>query len=345
MLNKVKAWGELFKLGNVGYVNGEVAKFYRGNILNALDKDAFFEFLDESHTLVEIANHFHYVDYDLLQEVLTALVKDKSLSLDTDLKYKSIRPLKNGWVKPQLFNEGMIEIFQSLGNALPDRLKGKYHEFTSGFDLYNWDDALANKVYTQIRNCALAYAGIDGKKGKFLDVGCGNGNATAAIWARFYRKNMIYPGSPMKFVGIDPDENLLNIAQAEFSRFLAKHLSVNIEDLEPVQDYFPEFIKGQAEKIPADDNTFDMVFTNAALHWTKADKAVKEMVRVAKPNGIIFGTVRLFPHADYFADLHTKVAKGASGFFYKEDFKKWAYDAGASKVKLATIVSVFKIIK
>jgi ubiquinone/menaquinone biosynthesis C-methylase UbiE len=345
MLNKMKAWIELFKLGSIGNVNQEVTHFYRGNVVNALNKEGFFEFLDKPHSVMEIASHFNYTDHVILDEMLTALTRAKLVSLDSDLKYKAIRPLKDGWVKPRLFNDVMVQVLQSFGNAIPDRLRGKYHAFSSGLDLYNWDDTLSNKVYTQMRKCAVAYAGIENMKGKFLDVGCGNGYSTAAIWAMYAKKGMFHPGSPMRFVGIDPDDNLLNIAQEEFSRFAAKHLGTGAEEIETMNGFYPEFKKGYAEKIPAEDNTFDMVFINSALHWTQADKAIKEMVRVTKPKGIVFGTVRLFPHADYFADLHTKVAKDASGFFYKGDFKKWAIDAGASKVNLATIVSVFKITK
>lgn len=345
MFNKLQAWIELIKLGRIGSVNSDVSKFYRGNIIRALEKEGWFEYLDVPRGFDEITEHFHYTDKILLKEVLDALIKDKSLKYIKGVKYQNNGHTHDGRVLPRLFNEAMIGVSESLAQALPDRLRGIYHSFGGGFDLYNWDDAVTARVYGQIRRSAFAFAGALKKPGKFLDVGCASGYGTAAVWTFYKKRNHFYPGSPMKIWAIDPEESLVEIARAEFPRWVAKNTSESTEDIRSMKQYFPEFAKGRAEEIPFSNDTFDYVFTSATLHWTDAEQAVKEMLRVTKRKGIVFGTARLFPHADRFPDLHTKVVKGAHGFFFAKDFKRWAKNAGASKIGLATPVSVFRIEK
>ena len=47
-----------------------------------------------------------------------------------------------------------------------------------------------------------------------------------------------------------------------------------------------EYIKGDAQEIPFEDNTFDAVFTNGSLHeWAKPERVFNEIHRVLKPGG------------------------------------------------------------
>ncbi|OLS12895.1 MAG: methyltransferase type 11 [Promethearchaeota archaeon CR_4] len=342
---KLRAWMQLFKIGPVGEFNSDVKKFYRGNIINVLQGEGWFKFLDTPRTLDEIAINFHYTDLNLLTMILRALVKEKYLEQFKDKKYQANDGIDYSTTVPKPFTEGMVGVQRNFAKALPDRLRGIYHEFSGGFDLYDWDDSLTAGLYSHLRKGAFAFAGVSKRKGSFLDVGCGNGFQTAGIWATYYKNQCFYPGSPMKIVAVDPEKDFIEIARNEFTRWLRKHIEVNPEVLRAAQQYMPEFQIGKAEKIPFDENSFDYVYTSAALHWMNAPLAIKEMVRVAKPGGIIFGSVRLFPHADLFPFFHTQVIKGASGFFYKKDFIKWIKEAGAKKVEFATIVTFFKITK
>jgi ubiquinone/menaquinone biosynthesis C-methylase UbiE len=50
-----------------------------------------------------------------------------------------------------------------------------------------------------------------------------------------------------------------------------------------------KYVKGDAHKIPFDDNTFDGVFTNGSLHeWSKPIKVFDEVYRVLKPGAKYF---------------------------------------------------------
>ncbi len=345
LLNKSHAWIELFKLGAVRSLNDSVKKFYRTSILQGLKEEGWFDFLSVPRKVDDIANHFHYSDRKLLDAVLDTLVEDHTLVNVIDHEYIVDKVPELDLTLPKVFQESTAEVTFSLGRGLPDRLRGIYHDFSGGLDLYNWDDALTQKLYIQLRKGAFAYSGAGRKEGSFLDVGCGNGFSTAATWGMYFKHSRFYPGTSMKVIGIEPDPNLLTIAREEFPRWASKHLNIPQQDLFAMKEYFPEFIAGKAEELPFASGSFDIVYTSATLHWTNAEQAIREMVRVTKPGGLIFGTVRMFPHADMFPHFHTQVVKGATGFFYKEDFIRWALAAGAQTPKFATMVSFFKMTK
>jgi len=345
MLNTLKACLELARIGDVGKINSQVTEFFKSNVLSGLDYIEFFDYLDQPRTFGEIVEHFQFTETELVQKLITHLVKDKILSQENHLHFKTIRPVVYDHVKPQMFTESMIQVLQSCGTSLPGRLKGQFHEFSGGIDLYNWDDTLTTRLYSQIRKGSFAFADALSRKGKLLDVGCGNGFGTAQIWWLYYLRNAFTQDSPMKLYGIDPTDKLLDIAQAEFPRWVKKIGSLSDDVIDQNKNFVPEFTSGKAEQIPYPDNTFDLIYCSATFHWTKADQALKEMVRVAKPGGLIFGTVRMFPHADLYQHFHTIVVENAGGFFWKDDFIRWAHEAGARQVKLGTLVSFFKIVK
>jgi len=50
-----------------------------------------------------------------------------------------------------------------------------------------------------------------------------------------------------------------------------------------------EYIEGDAQKMPLDDNLFDSVFANGSLHeWSNPKKIFNEIYRVLKPGGLYF---------------------------------------------------------
>ena len=69
------------------------------------------------------------------------------------------------------------------------------------------------------------------------------------------------------------------------------------------------------------------------------------MIRVTKPNGVIFGTENMYPQANPYNDLHFKVIKGAHGFFSRKEFENWAKSSGANSISFCTPISLFKIVK
>jgi SAM-dependent methyltransferase len=103
-----------------------------------------------------------------------------------------------------------------------------------------------------------------------LDVGCGAGSLDRLLARRLGKANAI--------TAIDTNPFLLREAQA-----LAKADSV---------DDLICFTYGNAEELPFADASFDCIFSVTVLEECDADRALAEMVRVARPGGRIGVIVR-----------------------------------------------------
>lgn len=99
---------------------------------------------------------------------------------------------------------------------------------------------------------------------KVLDLGCGG-----SLWRHLF--------DGYDYTGVDQNENMISFAKKRF----------------PNDKYFIS----PGEKLPLEDESFDLVFTAAVLqhnlHPRKAD-VVKEIYRVLKPNGHYFCTENTF---------------------------------------------------
>jgi len=94
-----------------------------------------------------------------------------------------------------------------------------------------------------------------------LDIGCGTGKTTEKL----ARKDI-------KVVGYDHDSKMLNQAKEN-----AKKRNLPIK-----------YIKGKAEELPFEDNSFDIITIGNAFHWFANKEAVKNIYRVLRPNGLLF---------------------------------------------------------
>ena len=99
------------------------------------------------------------------------------------------------------------------------------------------------------------------KNARWLDLGCGTGAFTGLI---------LKTCSPAKVTGVDPSPQQVEHAKVHFQQ--------------------AEFRVGDSMALPFDDNEFDMVASALVLHFIPdRHKAFAEMVRVAKPGGIVAG--------------------------------------------------------
>ncbi len=126
-----------------------------------------------------------------------------------------------------------------------------------------WEAGDFSKVAQHIEKPAAEFVErLDIKPGmKVLDVACGSGNLAVLAAEK---------GADV--TGIDIAENLVNTAKKRAAR-----LGLNIR-----------FEQGDAEAMPYDDGTFDLVMTMfGAMFCPRPDVAAAELIRVCKPGGTI----------------------------------------------------------
>lgn len=92
------------------------------------------------------------------------------------------------------------------------------------------------------------------KKGSLLDVGAGTGIST-----KFFE-------DICDCTALDPSEEML-------------------------KNYNGKKVVGKAEELPFGDKSFDNVISITALHHCGIDKAIKEMLRVVKDDGVVIVTL------------------------------------------------------
>jgi ubiquinone/menaquinone biosynthesis C-methylase UbiE len=103
-------------------------------------------------------------------------------------------------------------------------------------------------------------------KGKILDAGCGFGAMCMVLAGEF---------SDCEVVGIDLSVPLLEYAKDTLSR-------------EPIEERV-KFEKGDVEKMPFEDNSFDVVFNVNMVHWVgEPVSMLNEIDRILKPEGYLF---------------------------------------------------------
>ncbi|MDF1539690.1 MAG: class I SAM-dependent methyltransferase, partial [Candidatus Thorarchaeota archaeon] len=244
-----------------------------------------------------------------------------------------------------LVGPGLIQLAADAAKRIPDRMKGHYITFSDQMDTFNWDDALQLKLYGQLRKAAFEFTNATKIRGTFIDVGCGSGVGTAAIWGYFYKAGAFNSGNSVKMYALEYDPNLLQIAEDEFPMSAARLLGVDRKVIESMKEHYPVFVHGSAEDLPFENEFFDMVFTSQVIHWCDAEKATKDMMRVLKPGGVFFGTEAFSPMIDSYVELYILLNEGAYGSVKKEDFLRWTKEAGATKIDTATPATVFRVIK
>jgi len=101
------------------------------------------------------------------------------------------------------------------------------------------------------------------KELSILDVGCGTGKSTEPL-LKITKKTRVF--------GVDPDPRMLKEACLHAKQV---HLPIT-------------YMEGSGESLPFEKESFDIITVGTAFHWFATKKALKEMQRVLKKNGLIF---------------------------------------------------------
>ena len=130
------------------------------------------------------------------------------------------------------------------------------------------------------RPCLDLLARLPGPYVRILDLGCGPGNSTADLQARF-------PAA--RITGFDSDANMLDRARADHP------------DLDFVQGLAP----ADLGKLPGQ---FDLVFSNACIHWIPDQEAlIASLAGLLAAGGMIAVQLPLTDHAPFYKLLYRLV--------------------------------------
>jgi SAM-dependent methyltransferase len=108
---------------------------------------------------------------------------------------------------------------------------------------------------------------LKGKRATILDIGCGPGFLDFELMNRDYA---------LRVIGIDPDPRMVETAQVK-----AKERGMN--------DFLVRI--GQAERIPLDRETVDVVVSRRTLHhWRSLSSGFREIRRILRPDGLFIAS-------------------------------------------------------
>ncbi|MFX0062738.1 MAG: methyltransferase domain-containing protein [Candidatus Hermodarchaeota archaeon] len=366
MLSRARAWSELKSMVGLRYLRYKkhADAYYKGNMLRILRFEGWFDYLKEERTVEEIANRYHYTDLTLLSEILNILTKDGILQTKAG-KYQNGFNLTEGLLLADSYleegqqslylSETLLDIYSRYAEAIPLRLRGRYIHSLAGVNLFNWDDALTKTNFETLWRCAFSFAQPLDRPGRFLHAGCYNGYITAAIWVSCLERGFFDdPSNPMEIIGIHHDLDILQIAKEEFNHLVIEFCQNNqrneaeiTEKMQSYEDYFPTFFHNSVENIKLESNSLDRVYVSQILQWVNTEQALREIVRVTKPGGMIFGDQTFLGIINEYNNLLYRVIEGATGHVTKQEFLAYLERAGveSKQVAISTPASVFKIIK
>ncbi|MFW9987266.1 MAG: methyltransferase domain-containing protein [Candidatus Odinarchaeota archaeon] len=342
--NRINAWRSVMKIGSASKFTKQFREYWRDIVIVKL-KDNFLNFLKQPHKFSEIKERFKVTDDNFLYLLLDTLLSDNTIE-KTNNGFLLKKSLDFEVVPPSVQNISLNELIEGMANAIFNRLFHEFHDVSSGFNLFIFDDGLSQKIYKDIRSAAISFVPNSLENpGRFLDLGCGSGTETADFWIQMMEKCKFEPKNGFKLIGVDINDNFIDIAKNEFYDILKKFTDLSEEAYLDLKPYHPEFKKGTSTKIPYPDNYFDYIFTSQVLHWTDLNSTLKEIYRCLKHGGVYFGTNALIPPANPYFNLILHTIEGARGFFTKEEFIRAAKHEGFTDFRFATPITIFRFEK
>ncbi|UTB32790.1 MAG: methyltransferase domain-containing protein [Methanobacterium sp. ERen5] len=163
---------------------------------------------------------------------------------------------------------------------------------------------------------------------KMLDLGCGDGKITSEI-ATHLETGCI--------LGIDSSEDMIKLANETFPENEQPNLKFKVKDFQDL-NY---------------DEDFDLIFSNAALHWAKDHSNIlKSIQRSLKPNGKLLIQMGGKGNAKEILDIGNEMTHQPEwnnyfqdfsfpyGFYDTETYGKWLKEAGLKALRVELISKI-----
>jgi ubiquinone/menaquinone biosynthesis C-methylase UbiE len=266
----------------------------------------------------------------------------KGVLIEEDGRYRrnpeTLLPSRDQLVRhtPEAFQK--MAFFRDFAQQIPPRMRQEPVDFVRHFEdegpaVLSFDRSLSTKIYSGLRDAAFAYVNVRELKNKrLLDLGCGSGYETADVWLRL--------DGEIQITAVDPARGLLNLAEEQFLKIVNRSDRHNKPRLAEANR--PSFHLMSATRLDFPDASFDVVYHSLVLHWlADPQQGVREIGRVLKPGGLVFGTQYTKPRASPWQNLMFTVHEGVHGVFWEEEFRRWYEQVGVS-LSIATPAGIFR---
>ncbi len=339
-------WHILSSLGTALQAGKQADQIFRYYVLATMRDLGFFDFVKGPRTYGEILQKFGFMDNDYTREVMGTLVNDRhNVITNNSGNYlenpdEPLPTLEAVLEKTTPQIREFVLLAEGMSGNILRRMREEHIDFSDTFEeddqqlLKKFNTVLNYQVYSSMRTAAFSFLRrkdhewLVGKE--LLDIGCGAGRETAEIWAKF--------NGDIAITAIDPVSSLIALAEEQFEPLLDEtspyHLPVNRSNR-------PIFREASATRIPYEDNSFDAAFFLFVLHWTPdPHQVVREVIRVVRPGGLIFGAQPFKPEVNPYFNLVIRSNRNSFGFFWREEYIRWFSEHGID-IEIATLAGMF----
>lgn len=203
----------------------------------------------------------------------------------------------------ELISDMKLSVFRKLKNnkkEINEKIMTRYEEESSSSCTLGCGNTLEN---------------LNVEKGEIiLDLGCGRGEDTILISKM--------TGATGKAVGLDLTKEMIQVANE-------KAMSENIANV--------NFVQGDIEMLPFDDNSFDGVVSNCVINHAKDKRKVySEIYRVLKPGGrfIVADAVTKYPLPMEVKNDPEAWAQCYGGSITEEEYLESIYSSGFENIDI-----------
>jgi len=344
MFKTAKAWWVILtEIGPIGMLSRQTDRWIRYFVIEALEEQGLFEYLEQPRSYGQIVSRFGFVDMPFTREVIATLASGRQpLVLEEDGHYRCNPDVRSPTYEELVRSaERVVEDFfflRDFAQQIPRRMRQEPVDFVRRFEeegpaVLSFDKSLSTRLYAGLRKAAFEYVDVKELRGKrILDVGCGSGYETADIWLRLRGEAQI--------IAIDAARGLLDLAEDQFVKTVSESTLRGVPPL--TDENWPSFHLMNSMHLDFPDESFDAVFHSLVLHWVASpQRAIQEMARVLKPGGLVFGAQTTRPRSSSWQNLIVTVHEGVHGVFWEEEFRQW-YEREGITLSIATPVGVFR---